>query len=1119
MVFDLVARFVNDAHPYGVAIRAPLFLLLVAIPGLAAPEPLGDSARAQIQALQAEKASRTPAQQKMDSQLVQAAKLSRGESFAAGVPSLRPAVTVLPDGRVLVDVDADVTADVLQQIAAVGGAVVNQFPQFGAIRALLPVGQIEAIAALPDVRHVKRAVQAHTSVGSVTSQGDIAHGADKARATYRVDGSGIKVAVLSDSIDYLANSQALGDLGPVTVMPRQDGLGLGQTGEGTAMLEIIHDLAPGAALYFATAMHSPASYAQNILDLRAAGCDIIVDDVMYEDESPFQDGLIAQAVNTVTANGALYLSSASNEGSKDHGTSGTWEGDFKNGGSVDTKLFGKGGYCHDFGSNLTYDAVLGEGETNYYRVDLFWSDPLGQSTNDYDLFVLDPSGSNVVDSSTATQLPGTSCDPYESINYLDVGNRIVIVKCAGADRYLHLSTGRGRLAVNTPGSTRGHSAVTDAFSVAAVNASYSTNVFSGGTNRLVENFSSDGPRRMFYTTNGTALTPGNVSSTGGLVRQKPDIAAADCVQTSVLPYFGWFGGTSAAAPHAGAIAALLKSYNIALTPAQIHAALTNTALDIEAPGMDRDSGVGIVMAMGALQSVTGAPNPGLVGATLNDVVGGNGNGVVEPGETLSETLVWTNMGGLVATGLTAVLTTTTPGVTITQSGASLGSLAVAGAVSNASPYVYRVARTVPFGTIIGFTNVLTASGHAYTGVFSRSVGRLVIGSPVTNTFTANVMRTIPKAGTLLTTNVITLAGTNLADDVDVAVRIDYIYDWKLTIAVQNPDGTEVVLAQGIGGGADYGVGTPPGSVTNTTFDDQADDFIDDVTVMPPFAGSYRPQGLLSTFNGKPVNGPWKLIVTNSWQYDTGTNLSWSLRIVSHTNQYVGSVFDNPPVASNQSVAVVAGTTSNLVLRGSDADGDPIVFRTNSTPAHGSLSAFNSASGAIAYTAVSNYAGPDIFTFYVNDGLTNGAAATVSVTVAYLDSVGDGIPDWWRLRYFGVAASTNNRSCASADPDGDGMSNLREYLAGTDPTNSASVFKVVTLAVTGSSVRVGWKAGGGIRSVLQGATRGANGSFPTNFTDISPVLTLSGSGDAATNYLDVGGATNPAGRFYRVNVSP
>ena len=75
-----------------------------------------------------------------------------------------------------------------------------------------------------------------------------------------------------------------------------------------------------------------------------------------------------------------------------------------------------------------------------------------------------------------------------------------------------------------------------------------------------------------------------------------------------------------------------------------------------------------------------------------------------------------------------------------------------------------------------------------------------------------------------------------------------------------------------------------------------------------------------------------------------------------------------------------------------------------------------------------------------------------------DTVGDGIPDWWRSLHFGGSGTTTNaQSAATADPDGDHLSNLQEYLAGTDPLNPADRLQIVTLAVTGTTHTVRWTA--------------------------------------------------------------
>src|ERR1051326_878601 len=646
-----------------------------------ASRELSSSALNQIAALVNEKSSRTSIQRKIDSQILSAIKISRGENVAPGVDQLETDIEVGADDRVKVDIRARVTPDLLEKITGAGGEIIASVPRFDAIRARVPLNQIETLAELPEVQFIGRAVKAQTrssrrnedptasrrqpvqgfsapsleerarrlrsqmpsllssladahvkdrvprpSGATVVSQGDATHRAAEARAVFGVDGTGVKIGVLSDSVDNLSRSQAAGELGAVTILPGQSGVDtcgdFSCSGEGTAMLEIVHDLAPGAQLYFATANISEASFAQNILDLRAAGCDIIVDDVSYLDESPFQDGITAQAVNAVTADGALYFSAAGNEGNLTDGTSSVWEGDFANGGQI--TVGGQKVTVHSFGSGI-YNSLTNGGSNNTGLL-LFWSDPLGLSANDYDLYVLDSTGTSVLERSDNYQTG--SQDPIEFTGPLHQGDKIVIVQTQGAARFLHLGVvafdaTTPILSASTSGTEFGHATASNCIGVAAVPAASPfpspigpgvnptgpfPNPFTAANH--VERFSSDGPRRVFYNPDGTAITPGNFLATGGALRQKPDIAAADGVSTSFPSNSGLnpFFGTSAAAPHAAAIAALLKSLAPSMTSVEIRAVLKSTAIDIEGAGVDRDSGSGIVMAVPALQSVATGVN-------------------------------------------------------------------------------------------------------------------------------------------------------------------------------------------------------------------------------------------------------------------------------------------------------------------------------------------------------------------------------------------------------------------------------------------------------------------------------------------------------------------------------
>ncbi len=130
-----------------------------------------------------------------------------------------------------------------------------------------------------------------------------------------------------------------------------------------------------------------------------------------------------------------------------------------------------------------------------------------------------------------------------------------------------------------------------------------------------------------------------------------------------------------------------------------------------------------------------------------------------------------------------------------------------------------------------------------------------------------------------------------------------------------------------------------------------------------------------------------------------------------------------------------------------------------------------------------------------------------------DCNGDGLPDLWQIQYFGSPTAAN--AGPNVDPDGDGMSNLQEYLAGTDPTNGASLFHVTAVIEQGNNILVRWVCGGGRTNVLQAAA-----SLPAGvYSNVSPNIVLVGSGLVSTNYVDTGAATNVPARVYRVRLVP
>jgi len=123
---------------------------------------------------------------------------------------------------------------------------------------------------------------------------------------------------------------------------------------------------------------------------------------------------------------------------------------------------------------------------------------------------------------------------------------------------------------------------------------------------------------------------------------------------------------------------------------------------------------------------------------------------------------------------------------------------------------------------------------------------------------------------------------------------------------------------------------------------------------------------------------------------------------------------------------------------------------------------------------------------------------------------------WQMQYFGC---TNCPGAESADdPDGDGQDNWSEFLVGTNPTNSASIFRITSVAPEGNDVRVTWMTAGGCTNVVQ-VMDSSDPDYSNSFTDLSTPLVISGIGDTETNYVDQNAALLGPCRYYRVRLVP
>jgi len=586
------------------------------------------------------------------------------------LPALRAS-----DGYVSISAYGDDLQSLRTQLTAKG--LIDGVVHSTAVSGKAPVAALGDMAATNGLKFL-RPTLAMARAGAVLSQGDRSLRADLARRESGASGRGIRIGVLSDSYDCApgafepgapftraAQDMTNGDL-PRDVLVLKD-LAVAPSDdcsdEGRAMMQLIHDVAPGAPMAFYTAFESQEDFAAGIRALAAAGSQVIVDDIIYFAEPMFEDGIIAQAVDDVHAGGVAYFSSAGNDARQ------SYESRFR----LSTDL-GISGPRHDFAPGRGVDGLqtttASAGSVTLLSAQ--WDQPSLSANgrrgaqSDVDVWFYDLNGEPFEictddPAQVVCQIPGFDAnidgDAVETpimVNFSDedievqIGIELFEGPVPNYVKYVWFDLDAGVFTVDeydtASGTVYGHANAAGAEAVGAA-AWYQTEEWGSPLRpqcipACLNSFSSAGGSPVFFGPNGRRLSV-------PVVRLKPGVTGPDGGNTSFFFFdLGFeipgtsepdgvpnFFGTSASAPHVAAVAALIldqRERDVAarkrfigprrLTPDLIYWAMRLTADDLKlrnfggdigpqrvdnANGYDFDTGFGFVDAQRALRATRG----------------------------------------------------------------------------------------------------------------------------------------------------------------------------------------------------------------------------------------------------------------------------------------------------------------------------------------------------------------------------------------------------------------------------------------------------------------------------------------------------------------------------------
>jgi subtilisin family serine protease len=479
---------------------------------------------------------------KLESDLAQVADaFGTGGPAAAAQAALEKALPLQNSQvRVIVEAGAAGTAEAADAITALGGQVEKTRGELA--QALLPVSALEALAADGNVGFVRLP---YRRVPLVTGQGVALINADDWHAA-GFTGSGVKVAILD--LGFAGYAGLLGSELPASVITHScsgDVTGGGEP-HGTAVAEIVHEVAPDAQLYLVN-FNTDLEYAECVDWMVAQGVGVINHSVGWFGSGPGDGtGPINDVAAGAVSAGVFWTNAAGNQARRH------WSDAWQDNDANDWLNFSGA----DEGNDITVSA----GQT--VIAILKWNDPFGASCNNYDLYLKRTNGASV-----AFSLNPQICsqDPVEVLSYTSSTSATYSLQIhrtnADGTANFHLYTFRHDLEYQEAAG----SVVEPADNPGVLTAG----AVAWSSPSTIEYFSSRGP-----TDDG---------------RIKPNLVGPDGVSSFT---YGSFYGTSASSPHAAGAAALVLQANPGWTPAQAISFLEGRAVDLGSAGPDNVYGAG-----------------------------------------------------------------------------------------------------------------------------------------------------------------------------------------------------------------------------------------------------------------------------------------------------------------------------------------------------------------------------------------------------------------------------------------------------------------------------------------------------------------------------------------------